>query len=172
MRRILAGLAVLLVATACSKQRDPGIASVTSGAASSSSSSRPNSAAAFQRFAGCMRQHGQNMPDPDAQGSVDIHPPAGGDAAAWDAAMQACQHYLPAGNGSGFDPHDLDKLRAYAACMRRHGIELSDPDPTTGKGQFEGRLAHASRAQIENDPQYKAANDACKDKLPKNGKDQ
>ena len=120
-----------------------------------------------------MRGRGQNVPDPDAQGNLNLSPPAGGDAAAWNTAMQACQHYLPSQNGGGsLDQQQLAAFRAFAVCMRAHGIDVSDPDPANGKISFEGRLAHASRAQIQNDPQYKAANDACKDKLPGTGKSQ
>jgi hypothetical protein len=49
--------------------------------------------------------------------------------------------------------------------MRAHGIDISDPDPTTGDMPLGGRLANATRAQVQNDPGYKAAHDACQDKL-------
>ncbi len=47
-------------------------------------------------FAGCMREHGVNVPDPDAQGGwaldkVLISSPA------WKSAAQACRDKLPAG---------------------------------------------------------------------------
>jgi hypothetical protein len=165
-------LAVLAGAAACSSTADPGIASVNGGDTPSSSSAvAPNAVAAFQRFAQCMRQHDQNVPDPDAQGNLNMSPPPGGDATAWNAAMRACQHYLPSQNGGGgIDQQELAAFRAFAVCLRAHGIDVSDPDPANGKIKFEGRLTYASRAQIQNDPQYRAANDACKDKLPGNGK--
>lgn len=176
MRRIIVTpilLAGLAGATACGGDPSgPGVASANSGTASPSPpSSAQNPAVSFQHFAACMRQHGQNVPDPDAQGNMTLAPPAGGDAAAWNTAMQGCQHYLPSSIANGtIDQENLAALRAFAVCMRQHGIEASDPDPTNGRVKLGGRLANASRAQIENDPQYQAANDACKDKLVVNGK--
>ena len=176
MRRIIV-ISVLLAglagATACGGDPSgPGIASASSGTASPSpSSSAQNPAVSFQHFAACMRQHGQNVADPDAQGNMTLGPPPGGDTAAWNLAMQACQHYLPSSNSTGnIDQQNLAALRAFAVCLRAHGIEAADPDPGNGKIGLGGRLTNASRAQIENDPQYHAANDACKDKLAAKGK--
>lgn len=168
---ISALLAVLAGAAACGAPSEPGVASANGSSPKASSKGKQNSAEANERFARCMRQHGQNVPDPDAQGNLDIHPPAGGDISAWNAAMRACQHFLPTDELPRFDPRDLTALRAHAKCMRAHGIEVTDPDPRTGRSKFEGRLAHASRAQILNDPQYKAAYEACKNLLPKDGKE-
>jgi hypothetical protein len=113
-----------------------------------------------------MREQGQNVPDPDPDGNVALTPPAAATRSAWDAAMSACRQLLPGGGvPAAPSPQELEGLRAYAVCMREHGIELTDPDPGTGKSQFAGRLANATRDQIFNDPAYKAADAACKDKL-------
>ena len=119
------------------------------------------------QFAQCMREHGQNVPDPDGD-SYAITPPTGGPNAAWDAAMDACRQHLPGGGAP--EPPNNEELEAqsqYAKCMREHDIEMSDPDPNTGRSQIGGRLANASRDQLRADPIYKAAAEACKDKLPK-----
>jgi hypothetical protein len=50
--------------------------------------------------------------------------------------------------------------------MRAHGIDLSDPDPTTGNMNMGGRLGGVPKAQLKDDPGYKAAEAACRDKLP------
>lgn len=150
-------LAVLVAASACGQQ--------SHGTAASSAS--PSTAGSYQRFASCMRSHGQNVPDQDPNsGNVTLGPPAGGDRAGWDAAMRTCQRYLPGGaQGDAPDAQQLDAQRAYAACMRDHGIEMSDPDPATGKSQFQGRLANLSKDQINKDPTFRAAQTACQDKL-------
>ena len=58
-------------------------------------------------------------------------------------------------------PQELAPLRAFAVCMRAHGIDMSDPQPngnmTTGA---------ATRDQEQNAPAFKAAEVACRDKLP------
>jgi len=119
-------------------------------------------------YARCMRQHNVNVPDP-AAGQTGWNPkPASARASPlWGAAWQACQHLLPA----GYSPADaaptaqqLEQLRSYAVCMRAHGIDVADPTPTTGEMHLGGRLEHATRAQVFNDPGYKAAFAACKDK--------
>jgi hypothetical protein len=170
MRRIHLVAPVLLLvlagASACAKDSGGGPSAKGVGAS-------PAAGGTFEQFASCMREHGQNVPDRDSSGNVELGPPATGDRTAWDAAMRACQQYMPGGGGPvAPDPQELEGLRQYAACMREHGIEVSDPDPTTGKSQIGGRLANASRDQITNDPTYKAADAACKDKLvdpPKGG---
>ena len=120
-------------------------------------------------YARCMRQHNVNVPDP-AAGQTGWNPkPASARASPlWGAAWQACQHLLPA----GYSPADaaptaqqLEQLRSYAVCMRAHGIDMSDPTPT-GDTPLSGRLANATRAQVQNDPGFKAAQAACKNKLP------
>ncbi|GAB3844596.1 hypothetical protein GCM10027610_059350 [Dactylosporangium cerinum] len=88
----------------------------------------------------------------------------------WDVATQACQHFLP---GGVFNPppnaQELEQLRAFAVCMRAHDIDMSDPETSgadIGKIEIHGRLANATRAEADNDPVYKAAMEACRDKLP------
>lgn len=162
MRRLLL-LPVLLFALAAA------VACTGSSPPSKAKGSAPADANPLVQFAKCMREHGQNMPDPDPNSdSYQVTPPAGSTSAAWQAALQACQHFLPDG-GAPQAPTatELEALRQYAACMRAHGIESSDPDPNTGKSTVQGRLANATRDQLQADPGYRAAQEACKDKLPK-----
>jgi hypothetical protein len=54
-------------------------------------------------------------------------------APGWDAAWQACRRLLPASavqQGSPPSAQELAQLRAFAVCMRAHGIDMSDPQPT------------------------------------------
>jgi hypothetical protein len=115
-------------------------------------------------FARCMRQHGVNMPDPNP----DIDWSQEGRAPRWDAAWQACRQLLspdPTPQNSRPSPQELGQLRAFAVCMRAHGIDLSDPDPTTGNMNMGGRLGGVPKDQLNDDPGYKAAQAACRDKL-------
>ncbi|AGM09834.1 hypothetical protein AB0E55_24640 [Amycolatopsis keratiniphila] len=92
----------------------------------------------FRTYRKCMREHGIEMPEPKPDGS-------GQDAVTFDArdmpdekkmnaASEACKKLLP--NGGEIkppSPEELDKMRKEAKCMREHGIDFPDPDPS-GKG--------------------------------------
>jgi signal transduction histidine kinase len=71
---------------------------------------------------------------------------------------------LPVGTTTVTD-QELEQLQTFAVCMRAHGIDMSDPD-TSGGIHISGPLANADRAQLDADPGYKAAYEACKNKLP------
>ena len=167
MRRILAifillGAAVL--AAACSGAPGPAIPAA-SGSASPSARAGSGDLTAFVH---CVRQHGVNIPDPNPD--LPWPPSQVEHSDGWVAASEACGHLLPpslAGiaNQSNQLPsaQQLEQLRTFAVCMRAHGIDMADPTPT-GEMHLGGRLAHATRAQVFNDPGYKAAFAACKDK--------
>ena len=175
MRRILAIpilVCGLVLAAACSRAPGPDIPN-----ASGSASASPSAASGdYSAFFGCMHQHGISVPDPA--------PSSPGTVGEWvdqqsaqnpgfDPAAVACQSQLPASdpNSHATAPpataQQLEQLRTYAVCMRAHGIDMSDPTPT-GETIIGGRLEHVTRAQLNNDPGYKAAQAACKDKLPAN----
>jgi hypothetical protein len=87
-------------------------------------------------FAKCMREHGVDMPDPkpDGGGMAVTLGGDGTDRTKLDAAQNACKHLMP--NGGEMKPpsaEELDKMRRDAKCMRDHGIDMPDPDPS-GKG--------------------------------------
>lgn len=80
--------------------------------------------------------------------------------------MQACQSLLPPEMlPQGPTPEELEQLRAFAVCMRAHDIPMTDPLPN-GNMKINGRFERVTRTQLNADPVFKAANDACKDKLP------
>jgi hypothetical protein len=159
---LVASALVLMVvlATACAGGSNaPGVAGAGSSSAPSASPSGDTGAVAWAR---CMREHGINIPDPVP--GVDVAHDSHGSEPGWDDAFQACQSLMPTGNGDVWTPseQELEQLLSFAACMRAHGIQMSDPDPTTGDMTAPGSI----RAEQENDPLYQAAYAACKDKLP------
>jgi hypothetical protein len=169
LRRPLLLMALLgalpLAAAACSKPSNSGI---PTAADSAGATSRPSTTGDRVAFARCMRQHGVNVPDP-TPGQADWGPePDGPEPAGWDAAFKACKQLLPASDlpeSTRPTPQELEALRAFAVCMRAHDIDMSDPTPT-GNMTIGGRLEHVTRAQLQNDPGFKAAEAACRDKLP------
>jgi hypothetical protein len=173
MRRILALLILicgLALAAGCSKPSDPGVPT-----ANGSASASPSAASGgYGAFFGCMRQHGISVPDPAPSTVAAVGAWVDQQSAqnpGFDQAAVACQSQLPASDPNSHPANQLpsaqqlEQLRTYAVCMRAHGIQMSDPDPT-GDMQIGGRLEHVTRAQLNADPGYKAANQACKDKLP------
>jgi len=166
MLRIPAALILLgaaaVTSAACTTSSDTGIP-VASGSASPSASAGSGDVA----FANCVRQHGVNIPDPNPD--IPWPPSQVEHSPGWEAAAAACGHLLPPSE-AGIAPQlptaqQLEQLRAFAVCMRAHGIDMSDPTPT-GDTPIHGRLEHVTRAQVNNDPGFKAAQAACKDKLP------
>jgi hypothetical protein len=143
----------------CGSARTPGVATAggaTRGASASASASA-DPAARERQFASCMRQHGVDMPDPDP-GDKNITLP-GGDHGKNSAAVQACQHLLGGKLGARPDATQLAKLRAYARCMRAHGIaDFPDPDPATGGFTLP---KHATGDLDPNDPAFQQAQQSC-----------
>ena len=88
-----------------------------------------------RQFASCMRDNGVDMPDPDADGGLSAA--AGtveaGSTDEMDAAFDACREFMPnGGEPMKTTPEDLEAQRAFAKCMREHGIDMPDPDPNGG----------------------------------------
>jgi len=97
---------------------------------------RSTSSGSALAYAGCMRSHGvSSFPDPDGTGEIpkaQVVSARKANPARFDAANAACRHLLPSG-GNGETPAQLaadwSQFRAFARCMRRHGV-ANFPDPT------------------------------------------
>lgn len=155
---------VLALALAGCGGHNNGSGVATAGGAGESGGSSPTPTASLSNqdralaYAQCMRAHGVDMPDPDGSG-IHMTMPSGSSRndPKVQAAMQACQQYLPnGGTPPSMSPQDIERLRRYSQCLRDHGIQVSDPDPNTGRMQFGG-----DKTQILNDPKFQAAQEAC-----------
>ncbi|MFD0746154.1 sensor histidine kinase [Phytohabitans flavus] len=71
---------------------------------------------------------------------------------------------LPVGSPT-VPAEQMKQFRAYAACMRAHGIDMSDPD-LDGSMTVGGRLEHVTKAEMTADPAYLRAQEACGQELP------
>ncbi|NUO60888.1 MAG: hypothetical protein HOV78_29875 [Hamadaea sp.] len=167
MRRILliataAALATLALA-ACKSSDGDGIATVQGTATPSPTASfQPDPAA----FAKCMRDHHVNIPDPVPGQEWRPDKPREVTREQFEAAVRTCQSFLGENLlGQPPSPQEMEKLRAFAVCMREHGIEMTDPLPD-GNMKINGRLGQLNRTQLNADPQFRAAEDACKHLLP------
>ena len=157
MKKALVLLVSLTIAAGCSSSPEkPSVATAATGSARPSASPSLSKAEANRRFAQCMREHGVDMPDPGPDGNLQFDPNAGGDRNKAIAAASACQQLLPNGGDlKNLTPEQLDQGRAFAKCMREHGVDMPDPDPNTG-------LSALLNGSIDfNSPAFKAAADAC-----------
>ena len=117
-----AGVIALLALAGCAGHAGDGTASSpTTGAQD-----------AGVKFAQCMRQHGVDVADPKP-GDRGIKITARkGSQATMDAAMLACRKYSPKGNLDPNDPKVRDQMLKLAQCLRRHGVQVADPQPGQG----------------------------------------
>jgi hypothetical protein len=122
------------------------------------------------KFSACMRKHGvTNFPDPNGQGVITIHSGEGIDpgSPAFRSARTVCDKLLP--NGGQPTPAQIaqqqQKLLAFSACMRAHGIK-DFPDPSNG-----GLRVHVQPgSDIDpSNPTFQKAQQACKGNLPFKG---
>lgn len=161
---VVVGFALAVAATACGGS---GKASPTPVAAADGTTTtlEPGSA-----YTACLRQHGVNVPDraprtDTTQGAGGSTPPSsrppgsrppgsrpsttlppGVDAAAFQAARDACQSLMP-GPGANGPGAQSGAFQAYASCLKDHGITLPDG------GGFNG--------VNRDDPAFKAADTIC-----------
>jgi len=120
-----------------------------------------------------MRAHGiTDFPDPNAQGGIDLNGGPGTDlnlsSPQFKAANNACKPLLPPHRARSPAQQAAARAQAlrYARCMRAHGI--SDfPDPNAQGGIA---LKPSSGGDLDpNNPQYQAADKACKSLMPGGG---
>ncbi|MEV4144761.1 hypothetical protein AB0J40_13900 [Amycolatopsis sp. NPDC049691] len=143
-RIFVAALGAALLLGGCGAKADDGskVASIStppkSGGPTAADNSGKSDEDKMRDFAKCMREHGVDMPDPKPAGDgKGMAITLGGDAkdsGKLEAAQNACKHLMP--NGGEMKPpsaEELDKMRKDAKCMRDHGIDMPDPDPS-GKG--------------------------------------
>ena len=149
----LGALALTLVVTAC-------------GGDESSAGTKKDPQEAGLEFAQCMRENGvPDFPDPDENGRFTITPESGGrdlGSAASRRAQEKCRHLL-----ARMQPPELsdeekaemqDKALEFARCMRKHGIDIPDPDFSRESG---GVAVELPKDFNPEDPKFQEAQKAC-----------
>jgi hypothetical protein len=123
---------------------------------------------AMLAFARCMREHGVDVPDPQVDGNgrvtFRLARPRGNEHK-FREAQEACGKYLENARPRNLSPEQEQEMReamlAFAKCMREHGVDI--PDPQFGEGGGAGlRLRNVN----PNDPKFREAEEACREKLP------
>ncbi len=141
------------------------------GKSASDKSKKADPQQAGLNFARCMREHGVDMPDPqaDSNGLVMIGPGQGPDGsgptraeappAGFQEADKACRHFLEdliQDGGPAMDPKEQDRALKFARCMREHGVNM--PDPDFSKGGVQVQIGDGFDPASET---FKAAQKAC-----------
>jgi hypothetical protein len=174
MRRVLviAVLTMVALSGCAAKSTHQGVASVAQTAKANASPTPSLSDEEKQvKFAECMRQHGVEVDDPQnggpsaGSGGLRVNPST---AANMQKAMQACQQYLPGGVLPTPGASQMDAMRAYAKCMREHGVNMPDPDPNGGGAIVQSGSADDGTDTNPDSQQFKDANSACQHLLPGN----
>ena len=170
------GTTVLALAGAAACGRAASGSNIASAGGKSSASAHPTASVDPQeqarQFAQCMRDHGVDVPDPDTAGGPNGGPvritASGGPPAGMDAAMEACKDKLPnGGTPPSLDPQQQEQLRAFAQCMRDHGVDMPDPDPNSGGLRItQSGGPNGNSGMSPDNPTFQAAQQACQDKLP------
>ena len=136
-----------------------------SGSDDSTGASSDNSRNAAQvKFRQCMRENGVDIPDNPGQGGGPGANQNSIDRTALQKAQKACAKYQRQAFGdvsADQQQQFRDSLTKFTACMRQHGVEISDPTSGSGGGPPAG-----GNQPDQNDPKVKAATKACQSKLP------
>jgi hypothetical protein len=121
---------------------------------------------AMLAYAGCMREQGIDMPDPQFDGGRVSQAIKGGSPEKMRAADKACAKFrakLKAPELSSEDQAEFKKAAlANARCMRSKGIDFPDPEfPADG-----GARVKIDRSLNPESAKFKAAQKACEDTMP------
>lgn len=158
MRLITAVAAMTMALTACGASTDASTGASTGAAASPSATG--NAQDGQLKFAQCMREHGINVPDPGADGRIEVNIPQGTDKAKADKATEECEKYLKGAvgeKGKAPDPAMRDKILKFAQCMREHGVNMPDPGEN---GMIKMQSGPGEEQKV------KDAQEACKEFAP------
>jgi hypothetical protein len=179
---LLAAVALSLlaaVASGCgsSGSSDEGVAAIDTGASASGdggSSTTPQQAnddpqETALKWARCMRENGVDVPDPqvDSNGRLTVRSGAGafrpgeGNDSEFRAAIEKCGS--PLGNArpqlTDAEREQLqESMLEFAACMRKQGVDMPDPDFSEGGGAF--RVMRGGDVD-PSDPDFQKAQKAC-----------
>jgi hypothetical protein len=157
----LAG-ALALVLGACGGSGDSdGVASLGEGSSTNGSTTtaeRDPEQAALD-YAKCMREQGVDMPDPGANGELQLQVGPGNKDKV-EKAQRKCEPLLENARPKLSEEQQSvmqDALLAFARCMREHGIDM--PDPQFGEG---GRVTQRGQRGVNpDDPKFQEAQEAC-----------
>ncbi|WP_350348760.1 hypothetical protein ABIQ69_02170 [Agromyces sp. G08B096] len=154
-------LALALAGAGCATTERAEVASLADGTRPAPAASAEPSADVSGdpvRLVECVAEHGIDMPMPVEEGTTFTYTyPEDVAASEFEAALAACDAYLPGGGEpADTDPETISRLRELAECMRAEGIAgYPDPGP-------DGIIRMEPDSGIDvTTPEYQAAQEAC-----------
>jgi hypothetical protein len=157
---VVAVLLPLIALAGCGSEdenRQSGVASVRAKPQPSVSAAASPDAVKFTQ---CLREHNINVRDLDANGRPKVGDLSGVSAADLRAAYDACRQYAPQ-NITTISSADRQRMLDYTKCLRQQGIDIGDPDPTTGRPKVDDMTKIANP-----DQKMKEAQRACAEYAP------
>jgi hypothetical protein len=152
--------------TACGGSQKSTATTFAAGGAGASSSTPSNAQdTARVKLTQCVREKtGVNLPETQGHSAIGQLSPA--DRQKVSAALQGpCRQYRSQAFGNAANPQSqgfLDALTSFTACLRKHGVKVPDPDPSSPFAVL--------HSLDQSDPRVAAASTACRAKLaPLNG---
>ncbi|SHN06658.1 hypothetical protein [Cryptosporangium aurantiacum] len=156
-------LLALVLAGCGSDDGDDQVASVADRSTAAGASASPTISRDEMgvKFAQCLRENGLDVADPEPGKGVRMKFGKETDPQKVEAAMEACREYNPQADSSGNAESDK-RNRAFAQCMRQHGVEkFADPEP--------GQTGIRINPEVGDDPDFPAAQQACESVLSGGG---
>jgi hypothetical protein len=140
-----------------------------SATASGDGDARSERREAMLAYARCMREHGIDFPDPQpGGGEMTIRRSDDASPEKLRAAEEACEKHREAIRPPELSEEQQQELKdaalAHARCMREHGIDMPDPTFSSDGG---ARIRMGGEGVDPESPEFRAAQEACRDKLPK-----
>ncbi|WP_406279773.1 hypothetical protein [Embleya sp. NBC_00896] len=165
---VLVGGLALTTAACGGDDGGSGKSKVASGGGSAGSANKPagggsegkdDDASAHEqmvKYAGCMREHGIDMPDPEPGGAaaMSLAMPADGDMTKTETAMKECEKFQPKSDYDMNDPAFKEWQAKREACWRENGVDMGDGTGTAAVSIDAG------------DEKVKKALETCDKKVP------
>jgi hypothetical protein len=141
MKKVLIGLGLALALAGCA-EKAPEVASAAGANSAPAVAATTDAVTKYiesrRQWAKCLREQGFDIPDPDAQGRIDLSLPAGmvKTDPKWMAAQEACEGFsmeVPAELEPKPEPLTAEQIanaRKYSECRRANGSpDFPDPGP-------------------------------------------
>ncbi|MCW6005560.1 membrane lipoprotein lipid attachment site-containing protein [Micromonospora sp. CPCC 205371] len=145
MKKALIGLGLVLALAGCGGEKAPEVASAADSSGAPGATATSDAVATYvetrRQWAKCLREQGFDIPDPDAQGRIEIASTAEENRRLkadpkWTAAQEACEQFLmevPAELQPKREPLTAEQIansRRYSECRRANGSpDFPDPGP-------------------------------------------